>query len=185
MLSSHSSMNTEEKIILLLKQNKEMNILEISLSLKMDRHTVAKYLEVLRTKGLISYSSKGKSKFWKLSDNPLTELLGVNDFISNQVLGIFNNLDYAVSIQSKNFDIIWHNTKVDKKQESGKCYEVLKGKAVRCSNCPSEKVFETGTSHQSSSRVNGKDTTVISQPIKNEAGEVIAVVELIRREALK
>ena len=120
-----------EKILSILKENKELNILAISSSLDMDRHTVAKYLEVLRTKGLVTFSTKGKSKLWRLSDNSFTELLGVNDFISNQVLELFSNLDYEVSVQSKNYDVVWNN----KNKEGGKCYRVLKGKETKCKHC--------------------------------------------------
>jgi len=159
-----------------LKNNKELNILEISSSLKMDRHTVAKYLEILRTRGLVNFSTKGKSKIWSLSDNPFKELLGVNDFISSQVLRVLSNLDYDVSIQSRNYDVIWHNSK----SLEGKCYEVFQAKKVPCKNCPSKKVFSTGQAHKEVVVRNGEKKLMISEPIKNDRGEVIAVVELVK-----
>lgn len=177
-LCSMSEKRIEEKILSQLKKKQEQNILEISSTLKLDRHTTAKYLEILRTKGIVDFKTKGKSKLWSLTNNPFTELLGKTDFVSNQVLNILSALDYEVSIQSKNYDIIWHN----RSKETGKCYQVLEGKKTRCKNCPSQKVFETGQPQKTKIKKDNQEKTRISQPIKNENGDVIAVVELTRNE---
>jgi DNA-binding transcriptional ArsR family regulator len=172
--------NIEEKILKSLKRKKEQNILDLAENLAIDRHTVAKYLEVLKSKGLVKFSAKGKSKIWSLNDNELSALLGSNDFVSSQVLGILNKLDFDVSIQSKNYDIIWHNSS----SEKGKCYEVKKGKKVPCKNCPSDKVFQSGASQKTLMKRLGCSVLVLSEPIKNEKGEVIAVLELTKNEKI-
>ena len=172
--------NIEEKILKSLKRKKEQNILDLADNLSLDRHTVAKYLEVLKSKGLVKYTNKGKSKIWHLNENEFSALLGTNDFVSSQVLSILNKLDFDVSIQSKNYDIIWHNSK----SEKGKCYEVKRGKKVPCKNCPSTKVFEFGTSQKTLVKQNGVDKLVLSEPIKNEKGVVVAVLELTKNQKI-
>lgn len=166
----------ERKILNVLKKRDTTNILDLAETTNMDRHTVAKYLEILKTKGLVDYSTKGKSKLWKTSNNQFSEILGINEHISNQVLGILKNLDYNVSIQSKNYDIIWHNSK----NKKGKCYEIKQGKKIPCKNCPSDKVFKTGKAEKRIIKQDGEEKTIISEPIKNEEGKVIAVIELTK-----
>ena len=170
-------LSIEEKILKSLKRKKEQNILDLATALALDRHTVAKYLEVLKSKGLVKYSTKGKSKIWSLSENEFSNLLGINDFISSQVLGVLNKLNFDVSIQSKNYDVIWHNSKDVK----GKCYEIKQGKKVPCKNCASSKVFETGATQTKLIKREGKDFLVLSEPIKNEQGDVIAVLEVSKK----
>ena len=167
----------EENILKCLKQNKKLNILSISSHLKLDRHTTAKYLEILKTKKLVEYETKGKSKIWKLTKNPIQEELGVNNYISSQVLNALSKLDMDISIQSKNYDIIWYNSKENK----GKCYELKKGKKEPCKNCPSEKVFKTGKTQTKQIKNKDEKTQIISEPILNEKGEVIAVIEIQKK----
>lgn len=170
--------SVDNKILSALK-GKELNILELSVLIKKDRHTTAKYLEVLKSKGLINYKTRGKSKIWFSSKNPLSELLNMNSFISSQVLGVLNNLDYAVSIQSRDFVVVWHNDKLKNKygENNGnqKCYELIKGRRVPCKNCISEKTFNTGEIQKS---LKGNDLKSLVHPIKNEQGEVLAVIKL-------
>ncbi|MFP4567518.1 MAG: hypothetical protein ACLFN8_01100 [Candidatus Woesearchaeota archaeon] len=168
--------NLEDKILKALKRKGEQNILDLASNIKSDRHTVAKYLEILKSKGLVDFVSRGKSKIWCLTQNKLSQLIGASDFISSQVLRTLNKLDFDVSIQSKNYDIIWHNSKV----ESGKCYEVKRGKKVPCRNCPSTKVFELGVSQRSLIKKQGQEFLVLSEPIKNERGIVVAVLEITK-----
>ena len=170
-------LSIEEKILKSLKIKKEQNILDLAQGLALDRHTVAKYLEVLKSKGLVKYSTKGKSKIWSLNENEFSNLLGINDFVSNQVLSVLNKLDFDVSIQSKNYDVIWHNSKDVK----GKCYEIKRGKKIPCKDCASSKVFETGDAHTKLIKRQGKELLVLSEPIKNEHGDVIAVLEISKK----
>jgi hypothetical protein len=176
--------NIDEQILFALK-NKELNILQIAELIKKDRHTTAKYLEVLKSKGLINFQTKGKSKLWSLSKNPLLELLDVNDFISSQVLSVLNNLDYAVTIQSKDYEVVWHNDKLQKKDESkkeNKCYELIKGKHVPCKNCLSDKTFQTGNVQK---LIKNQELNVIMHPIKNEQGDVLAIIKLSKLEKVQ
>ena len=171
----------QDKIISLLKKRGELNILQLSSHLNMDRHTIAKYLEILKTKGVVTFLSKGKSKVWRISDSTLSNLLGVNGFISEQVLSVLKDLDCDVSIQSKNYDVIWHSAE----EKKGKCYEVLKGKPVPCKNCPSREVFKTGISKKSLFTRSGVKKVKLFNPIKNEAGEVIAVIEITKNKVVR
>ena len=162
----------ENKIINVLKKNKDLNILQISSQLELDRHTTSKYLEILKTKGIVDFKAKGKSKQWNLTNNPFTELLGKNEYITTQVLNLLSELNFEISIQSKNYEVIWNN----KTQKKGKCYKVLRNKNTKCETCPSEEVFKTGKTQKTI--INKKE--LITQPIKNEAGEVIAIIELTK-----
>ena len=167
------TLKIENKIINILKQKDNQNILEISKKLKLDRHTTSKYLEILKTKGLLKYETKGKSKIWQLTKNPFTNFLE-NDFLTKQVLEILNDLNYEISIQSKNHDVVWHN----RSNIKGKCYQVIEGKDMRCKNCLAEKVFEKGETQKTIKKSQEK----IFKPIKNQKGDVIAVMELVKGE---
>jgi GNAT superfamily N-acetyltransferase/biotin operon repressor len=64
MLESNSA---EDKIVALLEKEPDgMQSEEIAASLELTRHTVAKYLEVLRAKGKIHYRKIGRTKLWKI-----------------------------------------------------------------------------------------------------------------------
>ncbi|MBN2243611.1 MAG: GNAT family N-acetyltransferase [Acidobacteria bacterium] len=53
---------------------------EIGEKLGLTRHTVAKYLEILRAEGKIHYQKAGRAKLWKvLSTAVVTRLLGLDD----------------------------------------------------------------------------------------------------------
>jgi signal transduction histidine kinase len=99
---------------------------------------------------------------------------------------LFDAIPCYVSVQDKDFHVIASN-KLFEKAFGGKkgafCYQVYKGRSDKCPVCPVEKTFQDGKVHSSEEVVKletGEDVNVIvyAAPIKNEAGEIEAVIEI-------
>jgi GNAT superfamily N-acetyltransferase len=71
---------------------------EIGEQLGMTRHTIAKYLEVLRAEGRIRYTKIGRTKLWKdVSATVKTKLLSMDDL--EEIIGIAEKIE-----REDNFD---------------------------------------------------------------------------------
>lgn len=164
-----------DKIITLLKQ-KNLTISEIAVKLGVERHTAATYLKALEAKGDVKHEAKGKSKIYSLTDNSFIEFIKKDTDVSSQIKKILLSVDEHISIQDKNYNVIWNN-KLDAK---GKCFEIYANRDSVCPNCPSFDVLETGISKTEYVKMN-KDMRVEIHPIKNKNNETVAVVEIGRR----
>ena len=73
--------NIQTQILKILQDsNSGLQIEEIGEKLGLTRHTVAKYLEILRAEGKVHYNKIGRTKLWKvLSAAVVTRLLGLDD----------------------------------------------------------------------------------------------------------
>ena len=73
--------NIQTQILKILQDsNSGLQIEEIGDKLGLTRHTVAKYLEILRAEGKVHYHKAGRTKLWKvLSAAVVTRLLGMDD----------------------------------------------------------------------------------------------------------
>ncbi len=60
-----------------------------------------------------------------------------------------------------------------------KCYEAL-GRVSPCSNCTSRKTILNGSSYEKEEYAFGRVFSVMSSPLKNKDGKVVAVVEVLR-----
>ncbi len=60
-----------------------------------------------------------------------------------------------------------------------KCYEAL-GRVSPCGNCTSRKTVLNGTSHEKEEHAFGRVFSVMSSPLKNMDGKIVAVVEVLR-----
>lgn len=60
-----------------------------------------------------------------------------------------------------------------------KCYHVI-GRSEPCENCISRKAVFYGNPHEKEERIGNRIFSVMSSPVKNEEGEIIAVVEVLR-----
>lgn len=60
-----------------------------------------------------------------------------------------------------------------------KCYKLI-GRESPCENCISRKSVFDGHPHEKEERINGRIFSVMSSPVKNGNGDVIAVVEVLR-----
>lgn len=78
--------NIEKSIMSLLKDSEGgMQVEEIAARLNLSRHTVSKYLQVLKAKELLSYRAAGRTKIWRefsaaVKIKPLT-LDNINDIV--------------------------------------------------------------------------------------------------------
>ncbi|HEY9063152.1 MAG TPA: SpoIIE family protein phosphatase [Pseudobacteroides sp.] len=59
------------------------------------------------------------------------------------------------------------------------CYKLL-GRDTPCENCISREAIFRGSSHMKQEIINGKIFSVMSSPVKNESGEIVAAVEVLR-----
>ncbi|MHA2347235.1 MAG: PAS domain S-box protein, partial [Candidatus Hodarchaeales archaeon] len=101
---------------------------------------------------------------------------------------ILRGIGDLITIQNKDLDIIWANQPI--KEHWGdvvgkKCYKVYKCLDEPCPQCTVETVFNEGKTFVSEQLVinpNGKsmDTLVTSSPIRDEKGNIIAVVEIVK-----
>jgi biotin operon repressor len=73
--------NIQAQVLKILQTSRSgLQMEEVGEKLGLTRHTVAKYLEVLRAEGKIHYSKIGRTKLWKdLSTAITTQLLGTED----------------------------------------------------------------------------------------------------------
>ncbi|NIM89364.1 MAG: GNAT family N-acetyltransferase [Candidatus Aminicenantes bacterium] len=71
----------QEKILEILRASPSgLQMEEIAFQLGLTRHTVAKYLEILRAEGRIHFKKVGRSKLWKeISTTTNIRILGMND----------------------------------------------------------------------------------------------------------
>lgn len=83
----------QDQILRILKTSKSgLQMEEVAEKIGLTRHTVAKYLEVLRAEGKIHYSKFGRTKLWKdVSAAITTRLLGLEDL--NDILRIAETIE--------------------------------------------------------------------------------------------
>lgn len=90
----------EKKIMSLLKGSEnEMQVEEMASELNLTRHTVSKYLAVLKAKKLVTYKTVGRTKLWKkfsigakvkpLTKDDISDILRIEERIEDE-LGIKN-----------------------------------------------------------------------------------------------
>jgi phosphoserine phosphatase RsbU/P len=63
--------------------------------------------------------------------------------------------------------------------EGSKCYLAI-GRDAPCENCTSRKAAFDGTIHEKEEVVNNRTYSIMSSPVKNENGEIVAAVEVLR-----
>jgi predicted transcriptional regulator len=163
----------EHKILNLLKDKEEdITINDIANNIQVDRHTAAKRLEILKSKGLVEYRTIGKSKVWKISKSPFLSALKNNDDISNNMKSILQHMDGHINIQDKD-KVLWSNNKNSK--ENNCC-----SNGKKCSDCAVEKTFRSGKTESSLRNWSKKKVKITTQPIKDSNNKTVAVVEIIR-----
>jgi len=106
----------------------------------------------------------------------------------NKLQSLIDALEYGLTIQDKDYNIIYQNTLVrgifgDHLGE--KCYRVYEGKNKLCDGCPVKKAFEDGKSHTSERRVVVPSGEVIfwentANPIRDAGGRIVSCLELTR-----
>jgi len=99
---------------------------------------------------------------------------------------LFDEVPCYISIQDRDFHVIEANRKLIEdfgEPISRKCYEVYKGRADRCPECPVARTYDDGGEHTSEETIfdrRGLPHKVIvnTKPLHNRAGEIVAVMEM-------
>ena len=106
----------------------------------------------------------------------------------NKLQSLINALDYTITIQDKEYNIIYQNE--PSKIASGgdhvgeKCYRAYEGREMVCESCPVEEVFKDGKSHtrERKTEISGKvalwENTAI--PIRDAGGKIVSCIEIAR-----
>ncbi len=163
----------EKQILQVLTKPKQ--ITQIAKDLSIERHTAAKYLEKLESKHLVTYKTKGKSKIYSKTQNSFLEFFRTETELSKNIKNTLKEVTDHISIQTKDFDIIWSN----KTSKKGKCYEVYASRKTKCPNCPADKVIRLGIENESEVSSFGKEVKI--KPIKDSNGNTIAVLEIAKK----
>lgn len=108
---------------------------------------------------------------------------GINSIIDkNFIKYIINGMYDWVRVLDTNDTVIFVNEAMSKALGGNllgnKCYKALK-KDSPCENCISRKAVFEGTSHQKEEIIGGRIFSVMSSPIKDETGKVVACVEVL------
>jgi signal transduction histidine kinase/FixJ family two-component response regulator/molybdopterin converting factor small subunit len=99
---------------------------------------------------------------------------------------LFDEAPCYITVQDKNYNVTAANRRfvedfIDDK--TLKCFEIYKQRQTICPNCPVEKTFKDGKSHQAETIVTSKtgeqiNVIIWTAPIKNAAGEITQVMEM-------
>ncbi len=102
-----------------------------------------------------------------------------NPFIENILDGMFD----WVRVLDLDDNVIYMNKAMSDALGTSatgiKCYKLL-GRCAPCSNCTSRKSIIDGSSHEKEEYIGERVFSVMSSPIKNESGEIVAIVEVLR-----
>jgi len=106
--------------------------------------------------------------------------------LDNDYKSYFDLMPCYLTVQDRDLRVIEANARFRKdfgEFEDRHCYQIYKQRAERCDHCPVERTFRDGNSHSSEELVktlDGREVWVIlyTTPIRNEAGEVVSVMEM-------
>ena len=160
-------MNTENIIKILSQTENGTTVKEISSKLKIERHTLAKYLESLKSKGLVSCKEIGRTQLWFSTKSPLLGILKENHTLSSNLKDFIKGLGEEISVLDKDHYVLWSTNKTVGK----KC------NAKQCKTCPGTKTLQTG---KLNSIIRG-DFKIQTSPIKDVSGKTIAFMEIRNR----
>ena len=100
---------------------------------------------------------------------------------------IMDCVEEHISVIARNGDVLWQNTGTagSLPAPGGKCWEFFETRETRCSHCAHPDIMIDGKSREYESRirdVNGvdRDWWIHAVPLRNESGEIYAIVETAR-----
>jgi len=100
---------------------------------------------------------------------------------------IIESMDYGLSMVDKNYNIVYQNKVVNELFGGigNKCYRVYENKQKVCDDCPVEKAFEDGRSHNAVRAVkmpSGQETYWQNKaiPFKNAKGDIVKCIEIAK-----
>jgi len=177
---------TEKKIFGFIANAKEpIHSTDIANALGINRVTVAKYLSVLHSKGMVNFKSMGMAKAWFPVESPLLHALNVNDE-HDTTLHALNSLHDGVCVLDREMRIVWLNNVMEKrhgklsKLKGRNCFDVFHEEEEICGNCPSKRAFETGKNDRALIKGKGGTIEISTSPIKDPKGKTVAVIEIVR-----
>jgi len=99
---------------------------------------------------------------------------------------LFELVPCIITVQDRSYKLIRYNREFAEKfdpKPGDYCYYAYKGRSEKCLVCPVEQTFEDGRSHYSEETGFNKDGStahwiVNTSPIKNDKGEIVAVIEM-------
>jgi Serine phosphatase RsbU, regulator of sigma subunit len=99
------------------------------------------------------------------------------------IKGIIDGMFDWVRVLDKDDNIIYMNKAMREGMKTAvigsKCYTAV-GRTEPCENCISRKAVFDGDSHEKEEMIGDRVFSVMSSPVKNEKGEIVAVVEVLR-----
>ncbi|MBU1317851.1 MAG: PAS domain-containing sensor histidine kinase [candidate division Zixibacteria bacterium] len=106
--------------------------------------------------------------------------------MENDYRSYFDSMPCYLTVQNRELNIIDANERfvTDFGAFEGRfCYQIYKQRPEKCEICPVERTFHDGQRHRSEERVytlDGREVWVVvyTTPIRNEAGEITAVMEM-------
>jgi len=104
----------------------------------------------------------------------------------DEYLNLFNTVPCIITVQDRNYRLLQFNREFSElfaPRLGDYCYQAYKGRTSKCVNCPVEKTFQDGMSHDSEEAGIHKDGSpahwlVKTSPIRNSDGEVVAAMEV-------
>lgn len=117
---------------------------------------------------------------------PLTSRLRQLEISQREYRALFEGSPCYISVQDRDFRIIKTNGlfRRDFGRATGRrCYEVYKGRDIKCEPCPVEKTFTDGRIHFSEETVRKRtgepmEVVVYTAPVKDQVGQTFAVMEM-------
>ena len=99
---------------------------------------------------------------------------------------LFNAVPCYISVQDKDLNLLATNRQFNQDFDmavGSRCYEVYKHRADPCLECPVEKTFADGLSHQAEMVVTSKsgeryNVLITTAPLRNSAGQIHQVMEM-------
>ena len=99
---------------------------------------------------------------------------------------LFETVPCIITVQDKQYTLVGYNREFADRfdpQPGDYCFQAYKGRTTKCPNCPVEKTFKDGRAHYSEESGISKDGNpthwiVKTSPIRNEAGEIVAAMEM-------
>lgn len=163
--------NVAKKIIKLLSKQ-DMNITQIANSLNLERHTIAKVMQGLKSSKDVVQKEKGRAKVYSLAQNSFLENILSNTNSSKQLNQILNEINQRFSIQDLEYNIIWNN--MSQEYNGKKCYKTYANRDTPCPKCPAQKTITNNKINEANTNM-GKIKTM---PLANANGKINAIMEI-------
>ena len=99
---------------------------------------------------------------------------------------LFERVPCLITVQDRNYRLLKYNREFKEifdPRPGDKCYKAYKGRGTKCLNCPVDRTFKDGKSHQTEESGINKDGSpahwlVRTTPIRDEKGAIVAAMEI-------